>query len=158
MKTETAIFAAGCFWGVEELFRTTAGVVSTEVGYTGGKRTNPTYEQVCSGATGHAEAVRVVFDPEKVSYEALLKIFFDNHNPTTLDQQGPDHGSQYRSAIFYLSDEQKTKAEAAKAALAASGRYGVPIVTEITPAGEFYRAEEYHQQYVMKKGGGACHI
>ncbi len=158
MKTETAIFAAGCFWGVEELFRTTPGVVSTEVGYTGGKRANPTYEQVCSGATGHAESVRIVFDTEKISYDALLKLFFDNHNPTTPDQQGPDHGSQYRSAIFYLSDEQKTKAELAKVTLEASGRYGVPVVTEITKAGEFYRAEEYHQQYVMKKGTGTCKI
>jgi peptide-methionine (S)-S-oxide reductase len=157
-RSETAVFAAGCFWGVEELFRTTPGVLATEVGYTGGHTVNPTYEDVCTGKTGHAEAVRLEYDPDAISYAALLKLFFDNHDPTTLNSQGPDHGSQYRSAIFYCSDEQRVAAEQAKEALGKSGRYGVPVVTEIVPAGPFYRAEEYHQQYSLKRGGGVCHM
>lgn len=156
---ETATFAAGCFWGVEEIFRLTKGVVGTEVGYTGGARPNPSYEQVCSEGTGHAEAVQVKFDPSQVSYETLLDIFWKNHNPTTRDRQGPDVGSQYRSAVFYHSEEQKRLAEDSKAALEAAGKFGGrEIVTQIVPAAPWYAAEEYHQKYVMKKGGGSCHV
>lgn len=153
---ETATFAAGCFWGVEELFRELPGVVRTSVGYTGGKRPNPTYEQVCSSATGHAEAVEIVFEPALVSYETLIKIFFENHHPTTRNQQGPDVGSQYRSVIFTHSPAQERAARTAVAALEASGRWGQPIVTQIVPAVPFYRAEEYHQEYYAKRGGGNC--
>lgn len=148
MKIEKATFAAGCFWGVEDIFRKTEGVVDAEVGYTGGHTKNPTYEEVSSGETGHAEAVRLEFDPEKVSYEKLLDIFWNMHDPTTLNRQGPDIGSQYRSAIFYHTPEQKTMAEKSKPADA---------VTEIIPAGHLYRAEEYHQRYFEKHGGGVCH-
>lgn len=155
---EQAIFAAGCFWGVEEEFRTLEGVISTEVGYTGGHTENPTYEEVCSDATGHAEAVRVVYDPAKVSYEELLELFFKSHDPTTLNRQGPDTGSQYRSAVFYLNGEQRKAAEKMKAHLDAIKTFRHPIVTEITEAGPFYRAEEYHQQYLAKRGlGPHCH-
>lgn len=157
-KTETAIFAAGCFWGVEETFRTTPGVVGTEVGYTGGSIENPTYEQVCNDGTGHAEAVKVDYDPTKVSYEALLKIFYENHNPTCLNYQGPDFGSQYRSAVFFTTPGQQKLAEAAKAAEQKSGKWNKPVVTEIVPAGEFYPAEDYHQKYLFKRGLGSCHI
>ena len=156
--TETAIFAAGCFWGVEETFRTTPGVTATEVGYTGGATENPSYEQVCTDGTGHAEAVKVVFDPSKVSYEALLKIFYDNHNPTCLNYQGPDFGSQYRSAIFFTTLEQQKLAEKAKAVERASGKWIKPVVTDIVPAVAFYPAEDYHQKYLMKRGLGSCHI
>ena len=153
-----ATFAAGCFWGVESTFRKIPGVKSTEVGYTGGTRPSPSYEQVCSGATGHAEAVRVTFDPSEISYKELVDVFWKAHDPTTKDRQGPDVGSQYRSAIFYHDAEQREIAESSKNEQDASGNFGRPIVTEITEAPEFYRAEEYHQQYFEKKGIDACHI
>jgi peptide-methionine (S)-S-oxide reductase len=149
---ERATFAAGCFWGVEADFREIDGVVDALVGYTGGTTPNPTYQQVCGDRTGHAEAVEVTFDPSRVSYEQLLDAFWAMHDPTTPNRQGPDVGSQYRSAIFYHSAEQKAAAEASKAALERSGRYGRPIVTEIVPAATFWRAEDYHQQYVAKRG------
>lgn len=148
--TETATFAAGCFWGVEETFRTTAGVLSTMVGYIGGHTENPTYKEVCTDSTGHAEAVQIEFDPEKVSYEQLLEIFWANHNPTTLNRQGPDFGSQYRSAIFYHSADQEARARASLQK--AQSRFDRPIVTQIVPVAPFYKAEEYHQQYVLKSG------
>ena len=153
-----AIFAAGCFWGVETLFRQVPGVLDAPVGYTGGHAENPTYEEVCSGKTGHAEAVQVSFDPEKVSYTELVDIFFKCHNPTTLNRQGPDRGTQYRSAIFFLSPDQEATARAAKEKLDAAGKFPDPIVTEITPAAPFYRAEEYHQRYHEKHGHKiTCH-
>jgi len=155
---QKATFAAGCFWGVEETFRQTRGVVDTAVGYTGGKSSQPTYEQVCAGRTGHAEAVEVTFDPTLVAYEALLQIFWENHDPTTPNRQGPDVGEQYRSAIFVHSPEQEASARASKAALEASGRFSRPIVTQIAPAVEFWRAEEYHQRYLAKRGIRSCHI
>jgi peptide methionine sulfoxide reductase msrA/msrB len=158
VKTETATFAAGCFWGVEETFRQLPGVKSTRVGYTGGHLDNPTYKVVCTDATGHAEAVEVEFDPAKTSYDELLKVFWENHDPTTVNRQGPDYGSQYRSAIFYHSPEQKAAAEASKKALAASGKYRREIVTEIVPAATFWKAEEYHQQYLQKNGMSNCHV
>ncbi len=154
----TATFGAGCFWGVEATFRETPGVTQTAVGYEGGKTANPTYQDVCTDMTGHAEVVEVEFDPEKVSFEKLLTIFFENHDPTTLNRQGPDHGSQYRSAVFFHSPEQKEAAEKMKAALDAEGVFKRPIVTEIVPAQTFYRAEEYHQQYLEKRGLSTCHI
>jgi len=156
VMTEKATFAAGCFWGVEELFRKVKGVVSTTVGYTGGGFDAPTYEDVCSDKTGHAEAVLVEYDPSVVTYDELLDIFWRNHDPTTPNRQGPDVGSQYRSAIFYHSEEQRVAAEASKRQLQESGRFGSPVVTEIVPAGKFWEAEEYHQKYHMKKGGGTC--
>ncbi len=149
---EKATFAAGCFWGVEAAFRRVKGVTSITVGYTGGSLQNPSYEDVCSGITGHAEAVQVEYDPSQVSYDDLLAVFWASHDPTTLNQQGPDIGEQYRSGIFFHNAEQKARAEASKEKLQKSGRYGIPIVTEITPAPEFYRAEEYHQQYFEKRG------
>ena len=155
--TDIAIFAAGCFWGVEEAFRTFEGVVSTEVGYTGGKTVDPTYDQVCSGRTGHAEAVSVEFDPEIIDYDALLDKLWSVHDPTTKNGQGWDVGSQYRSAVFFTSEEQRRKATASVERMDASGRFRKRIVTEITEASEFYRAEEYHQQYVLKGGRAACH-
>lgn len=158
MKTEQATFAAGCFWGVEETFRILPGVISTEVGYSGGKGENPSYEEVCSDATGHAEAVRVEFDPEKVSYEQLLEVFWNNHNPTTPNQQGPDHGTQYRSVIFYHTPAQQQLAEKSKSALEESRKWRNPIVTQIVPAAPFYRAEEYHQKYLQKRGLDSCHL
>lgn len=148
-----AIFAAGCFWGVEHTFRNTEGVTATAVGYTGGATEDPTYEQVCTGRTGHAEAVRVEFDPDKVSYDALLDVFWQCHDPTQLNRQGPDVGTQYRTGIFYLDEAQKTAAENSKAALEASGSLGNEIATEITPAATFYMAEDYHQQYFEKRRG-----
>jgi len=154
---QKATFAAGCFWGVEEIFRQTRGVMDTAVGYTGGKSSQPTYEQVCSGRTGHAEAVDVTFDPDQVSYEALLQIFWENHDPTALNRQGPDVGEQYRSAIFIHSPEQEAAAKASKASLEATGRFRRPIVTQIVPAGTFWRAEDYHQQYLAKRGIRSCH-
>ena len=145
-----ATFAAGCFWGVEEAFRTLDGVVETAVGYMGGTTQNPSYQEVCSGETGHAEVVDLRFDPQVISYAELLERFWDKHNPTSLNFQGWDVGTQYRSAIFYHSAEQRWSAEASKAELEKTGQYAEPIVTEITPAGPFWRAEEYHQQYVVK--------
>ncbi len=147
-----SIFAAGCFWGIEAAFRRVDGVVSTAVGYTGGELDNPSYEDVCSGRTGHAEAVRVEFDPAKVSYDQLLDLFWQIHDPTTLDRQGPDVGTQYRSAIFFDGPDQETAARASMARQAQSGRFPKPIVTEIVPAGTFWRAEDYHQQYFEKRG------
>jgi methionine-S-sulfoxide reductase len=150
MKTQTATFAAGCFWGVEDDLRKTPGVIDTVVGYTGGEVENPTYRLVCTNTTGHAEAVKVTFDPNKISYEDLVRYFFDLHDPTTPDRQGPDVGSQYRSAIFYQDEAQREIAEEVKQELNASGKYRYPIVTEIVPAGDFYEAEDYHQQYYAK--------
>ena len=147
-----ATFAAGCFWHVEDLFRKTKGVKSTQVGYTGGRLTNPTYEEVCTDKTGHVEAVQVEYDPDEVSYNDLLKIFWENHDPTTLNRQGPDVGSQYRSAVFYHDESQKQEAEKSKEELEKSGYYQKPIVTEVAPAPEFYKAEEYHQKYFQKHG------
>ncbi len=155
---EKATFAAGCFWGVQDAFDMIDGVVSTIVGYTGGKLSNPTYEEVCSHTTGHAEAVEVMFDTDKVSYQKLLDAFWGMHNPTTLNRQGPDVGDQYRSAIFYHTEEQKNLAGASKESLNKSGKFKNPIVTEITPASTFYKAEEYHQKYFQKNGVSACHI
>lgn len=152
-----ATFAAGCFWGVEEAFRHMKGVTSTEVGYTGGTAQNPSYKDVCTGRTGHAEAVEVEFDPAQVSYRELLAAFFQNHNPTTLNSQGPDFGTQYRSAIFVRDAEQEAEAREAIATLEKSHIFKRPIVTEIKPASDFYRAEEYHQQYLAKRGAASCH-
>jgi len=151
---EKATFAAGCFWGVEESLYDEPGVVATRVGYTGGTVENPTYQQVCSDTTGHAEAVEVTFDPSKISYEQLLKIFWQSHDPTQLNRQGPDVGTQYRSAIFYHSEAQKNMAEASREALDLSGRYQRSVVTEVVPAAVFWQAEEYHQKYHKKNGGG----
>jgi peptide-methionine (S)-S-oxide reductase len=153
-----AIFAAGCFWGVEATFRQVPGVISTRVGYSGGDLANPTYKDVCTDRTGHAEAVEVEYDPAKVSYEKLLDVFWENHDPTQLNGQGPDWGTQYRSAIFYTSPEQQGAAQASKQQLEKSHRYSKPIVTQIVPATTFYEAEEYHQQYLEKKGLATCHI
>lgn len=155
---EKATFAAGCFWGVEAAFRQLKGVKATAVGYTGGQTKNPTYEQVCSDRTGHAEAVEVEFDPAEVAYDDLLKVFWENHDPTQVNRQGPDFGSQYRSAIFYHSPEQQAAATASKDHLAASGKLKRPIATQIVPAEIFYRAEDYHQQYLEKRGMASCHI
>jgi len=155
---EKATFGAGCFWGVEAAFRQVKGVASTAVGYSGGSFKSPTYQDVCSGRTGHAEVVQVEYEPSKVSYEELLSVFWENHDPTTLNRQGPDVGEQYRSAIFFHTPEQRAAAIASKENLEKSGRYRRPIVTEITPASEFYRAEEYHQQYLEKQGLATCKI
>lgn len=152
------ILAAGCFWGVQHAFETETGVVATEVGYIGGTLPNPTYEQVCQGKTGHAEAVRIVYDSSQTNAETLLKVFFKIHNPTTLNRQGPDIGEQYRSAIFYLTEEQRLLAEKMIKDLNASGRYTRPIVTEVMAAGIFYPAEEYHQDYLAKRGLKSCHL
>ena len=151
---EKATFAAGCFWGVEESFSDEPGVIATRVGYTGGSLPNPTYKQVCTDTTGHAEAVEVTYDPALISYEELLKVFWQAHDPTQLNRQGPDFGSQYRSAIFYHSDEQRRLAEESSAALDRSGRYRSSVVTVIEPAGTFWEAEEYHQKYLLKNTGG----
>ena len=147
-----ATFGAGCFWHVEDLLSKTKGVKSTKVGYTGGQLPNPTYEEVCTDRTGHAEAVEVEYNPEEISYQELLDVFWNNHNPTTLNRQGPDIGIQYRSAIFYHNDEQKEIAEKSKENLEKSGQYENPVVTEIVPAPTFYKAEEYHQKYFQKNG------
>ncbi|MFQ5960654.1 MAG: peptide-methionine (S)-S-oxide reductase MsrA [Candidatus Methylomirabilales bacterium] len=147
---EKATFGAGCFWGIEAAFRKVPGVVSTSVGYAGGSFNNPTYKDVCSGGTGHAEVVQVEYDPSKVSYEELLDVFWKIHDPTTLNRQGPDVGTQYRSAIFFHNSEQEATARMSKEKLQSSGQYKKPVVTEITPASEFYRAEEYHQRYFEK--------
>jgi peptide-methionine (S)-S-oxide reductase len=153
-----ATFAAGCFWGVEEAFREIPGVISTTVGYTGGTLKNPTYQDVCSGRTGHAEALEVEFDPARVSYLELLAMFWKSHDPTTLNRQGPDVGSQYRSAIFYHDAEQEKEARESKAILEKEKIFKRPIVTEITPATEFYRAEDYHQRYFERRGIRSCHL
>jgi peptide-methionine (S)-S-oxide reductase len=154
--TEKATFGAGCFWGVEIEFRNVPGVVDTAVGYEGGTLRNPTYEDVCSHTTGHAEVVQVEFDPEEVSYDQLLDVFWDVHDPTQVDRQGPDIGSNYRSVIFFHSPEQREGALESKAR--AQGRFERPIATEIAPASDFWRAEEYHQQYLVKRGLATCRI
>ena len=158
MGTEKATFGMGCFWGAEEVFRTAKGVTSTTVGYIGGWFKNPTYEDVCTNETGHAEVVQVEYDPSKVSYKELLDIFWENHDPTTLNRQGPDEGTQYRSVIFFHNKEQEEEAKRSKEALERSKKFNRAIVTEITPASTFYKAEEYHQKYLMKKGSGSCHM
>jgi len=155
---EKATFAAGCFWGVEDAFRQIPGVKSTTVGYTGGTTKNPTYKEVCTDRTGHAEAVEVEFDPQQVSYEQLLKAFWEIHDPTTPNRQGPDFGTQYRSAIFVHGPEQEAAARASRAALESTHKFRRPIVTEIEPAPEFYPAEDYHQQYFEKRGVKSCHF
>ncbi len=153
---EKATFGAGCFWHVEEAFRHLKGVLSTTVGYTGGTLKNPTYEDVCTDKTGHAEVVELTYDPEKITYEELLRVFWDIHDPTTKNRQGPDIGTQYRSAIFYHSPEQKTAAELSKKELEQSRKYSKKVVTEIIEATTFYPAEEYHQRYLEKHGLAAC--
>lgn len=157
-KVDLATFGAGCFWGVEEAFRVLPGVIETTVGYAGGDVENPGYEQVCGGKTGHAEVVQVKYDPETISFEKLLSVFWDCHNPTTLNRQGPDIGHQYRSVIFYHNDEQKNLAKKIKDKLEKAEKFNDPIVTAIEPFKNFYPAEEYHQKYFMKNGGAACHI
>ncbi len=158
MSTQKATFGAGCFWQVEELFRTVPGVISSTSGYLGGNKENPTYRDVCNDDTGYAEVVEVEYDPSVVSYDTLLDIFWSNHNPTTLNRQGPDIGTQYRSAIFFHSPEQEIEATASKAKMNASGKFGKPIVTEITPASTFWKAEDYHQKYLFKRGMTHCHV
>ena len=157
-NTETATFAAGCFWGVEARFRELEGVLDAAVGYSGGTTEHPDYKQVCTGSTGHAEVVQLSFDPDKISYESLLDEFFGMHNPTTLNRQGPDRGTQYRSAVFFHDDGQQALAASKIAALDASGKWNSPIVTQVEPAGEFWRAEEYHQRYLEKNGSAHCAI
>jgi peptide-methionine (S)-S-oxide reductase len=154
----TATFAAGCFWGVEAAFRQVPGVTATRVGYTGGTTANPTYKQVCTDRTGHAEAVEVSYDPARVSYDDLLRVFWETHDPTQRNRQGPDIGTQYRSAIFYHDPEQEAAARASKERLERSGAHKRPIVTEIVPAQTFYQAEDYHQQYLEKRGLATCRI
>jgi len=158
MRTENATFGAGCFWGVEETFRKLKGVVSTAVGYAGGTKDNPTYEAVCTDETGHAEVVEVEFNPSQIAYDELLDVFWSNHNPTTLNRQGPDVGRQYRSVIFYHSPEQKSAAEASRERVDKSGRFRSPVVTTIERAPTFWRAEEYHQRYLEKRGKSQCAI
>ena len=153
-----ATFGAGCFWGVEETFRTLPGVVETAVGYEGGTMKNPTYHDVCGDDTGHAEVVQVTYDSQLISYESLLSVFWDNHNPTTKNAQGPDVGSQYRSVIFFHSPTQQKIAEESKETIEQSKKFSRPIVTEIVPAETFYPAEEYHQKYLMKQGKTSCHF
>ena len=155
---EKATFAAGCFWGVEATFRAMPGVLSTRVGYTGGQTDNPSYKEVCTDRTGHAEAVEVEFDPAQVRYTDLLKVFWENHDPTQLNRQGPDWGTQYRSAIFFHTSEQQSAAQASKEALEKAHHYSKPIVTQIVPAVTFFPAEDYHQQYLEKRGLASCHI
>ena len=155
---EIATFGAGCFWGVEAAFRRVPGVLDAVSGYTGGHTENPSYRDVCTDRTGHAEVVQVTFDPSKVSYEQLLDVFWKIHNPTQVNRQGPDFGTQYRTAIFYHSPEQEAAARKSKQALEASARFRQPVATEITPAGPFWRAEEYHQRYLEKRGAESCHI
>ncbi len=155
---QKAIFGAGCFWGIEDAYRQVPGVKEALVGYSGGHTDAPTYHDVCSGRTGHAEVVEVEFDPEVVSYDDLLNVFWQIHNPTTLNRQGPDIGTQYRSAIFTLDETQAAAAEASRAQIAASGKFPRPVVTEITKASPFYRAEEYHQRYFEKSGRTGCSI
>ena len=156
---EKATFAAGCFWGVEAAFREVKGVISTQVGYTGGRTQDPTYEEVCTGRTGHAEAVEVIFDADIVSYQELLELFWSIHDPTQLNRQGPDYGTNYRSAIFYHSDDQKNLAEGSRKKLEDSMCFGSrPVMTEIVPATAFYPAEEYHQQFYEKQGRRSCRV
>jgi peptide-methionine (S)-S-oxide reductase len=157
-KMQKATFAAGCFWGVEATFRQMPGVIATRVGYIGGNTENPSYKEVCTDRTGHAEAVEVEFDPAKVRYEDLLRVFWENHDPTQLNRQGPDWGTQYRSAIFFHTPEQQTAALASKESLEKARRYSKPIVTQIVPAVTFFPAEDYHQQYLEKRGMASCHI
>jgi peptide-methionine (S)-S-oxide reductase len=157
-NTECATFAAGCFWGVEETFRQTPGVVDTRVGYTGGHTESPTYQQVCAKGTGHAEAVEVVFDPTRVSYDELLEVFWSSHDPTQVDRQGPDVGTQYRSAVFFHTPEQEAAARASKQRLEGGGTLPRPVATEITAAATFWPAEDYHQQYLAKRGMGSCAV
>jgi peptide-methionine (S)-S-oxide reductase len=157
-KMAEAMFGAGCFWGVEETFRKIPGVIETAVGYAGGKVDNPTYKQVCYENTGHAEVVHITYDPAKVTYAQLLDTFWKNHDPTQVNRQGPDIGDQYRTVIFAYTPEQTQEAEGSKAALGASGKHRRPIATQIVPAATFWRAEEYHQKYLMKRGLDNCHI
>ncbi len=157
-KREKATFGAGCFWGVEAAFREIKGVKDAAVGYSGGNMENPAYHDVCTGRTGHAEVVEIEYVPTQVSYEELLRVFWENHDPTQLNRQGPDTGTQYRSAIFYHTEEQRKAAEESKRALEESGRFRRPVVTVIEPASEFYLAEEYHQQYLAKRGLASCHV
>lgn len=156
--TEKATFAAGCFWGVEQTFREIDGVIDAVSGYEGGHTLDPTYQDVCTDKTGHAEVVEVEYDPQKVSYDKLLDVFWNSHDPTQMNRQGPDVGTQYRTAIFFHTPEQEQAARASKAKLEASGRIRRPIATAIEPAQTFYRAEEYHQQYLAKRGLKHCHI
>jgi peptide-methionine (S)-S-oxide reductase len=158
MNIEVATFGAGCFWGVEESFRTLPGVLRTEVGYAGGKTTQPSYKEVCYENTGHAEVVRVEFDPNQISFDTLLNHFFAMHDPTQVDRQGPDYGDQYRTAVFYHSELQREQAEAKIAALNASGRFSRPIATRLEAPVNYWPAEEYHQKYLLKRGLGSCHI
>lgn len=155
---ETATFGAGCFWGVEAAFQQVPGVIDTAVGYSGGETPNPTYKDVCTDETGHAEVVQVTFDPSKVTYEQLLDVFWKVHDPTQVNRQGPDFGTQYRTSIFFHTPEQEALAKKSAAALAASGKFKRPIATEITAAGTFYRAEDYHQKYLQKRGVASCHF
>lgn len=155
---EIATFGAGCFWGVEAAFRRVPGVLDTAVGYSGGHTENPTYQEVCTDTTGHAEAVQVTFDPAIVRYEQLLDVFWMIHDPTQVNRQGPDFGKQYRTAIFFHSPEQEAAARKSKAELQASGKFSRPVATEITAGGKFYRAEEYHQRYLEKRGAASCHF
>jgi peptide-methionine (S)-S-oxide reductase len=157
-QLEKATFGAGCFWGVEVAFRQVPGVVDATAGYLGGTFPNPTYQDVCTGRTGHAEVVQVTYDASRVSYDDLLDVFWGSHDPTTLNRQGPDHGTQYRSAIFYHDDTQRAAAVASKERWNSTGRFTKPIVTEITPASTFYPAEEYHQRYLEKRGLASCHV
>lgn len=157
MDKETIMFGAGCFWGVEETFRHITGVTKTLVGYSGGDTLNPTYQQVCTGTTGHAEVVYIEFDPEVVTYKELLETLWKCHNPTTLNSQGPDFGTQYRSAIFYYNDEQKQISEESIKELQNKKIFSNPIVTEVTKASKFYKAEEYHQMYLQKNDRASCH-
>lgn len=156
--TQIATFGAGCFWGIEETYRNIPGVIDTAVGYMGGAKANPTYREVCTDRTGHAEVVQVTYDPSQVSYDELLRVFWTNHNPTTRNRQGPDVGSQYRSAVFFHSPEQEAAARASKDELERTSAFRKPIVTEITAAPTFYPAEDYHQQYLAKRGMAACHV
>ena len=157
-QLEKATFGAGCFWGVEVAFRKVPGVADATVGYLGGTMANPSYKDVCTGRTGHAEVVEVTYDPSRVKYEDLLNVFWTSHDPTTLNRQGPDRGTQYRSAIFYHNDAQREAAIASKGRWDVSGKFPRPIVTEVTPASTFYKAEEYHQRYLEKQGLASCHI
>lgn len=158
MSTKKATFGAGCFWGVEARFREQSGIVDAAVGYMGGHTENPTYEEVCANTTGHAEVVEVDYDNSLVSYPELLALFFDSHNPTTMNRQGPDVGRQYRSVIFVRGDDEEAEARAAIRKVEQSGRWDDPVVTEVAPATTFWRAEEYHQQYLAKNGRGFCHV
>ena len=155
---EIATFGAGCFWGIEAAFRRVPGVLDAAVGYSGGRTENPSYQDVCTDTTGHAEVVQVTFDPAKLSYEQLLDVFWTIHDPTQVNRQGPDYGKQYRTAIFFHSPEQEAAAKKSKQALEASGKLRRPVATEITAAGTFWRAEEYHQRYLEKRGAASCHI